>query len=83
LHAVLRPGTAVVIADMSATMFAESSAVRALLTARDTGAARSTDLPMVIPAPAVLRLLVLAIASILRIHPSLCAALAPAPDPGE
>jgi anti-sigma B factor antagonist len=76
LHAALRPGTAVVIADMSATTFADSSAIRALLTARDTAAARNIDLRMVIPAPAVLRILhVLGIASILPIYPSLSAAL--------
>jgi hypothetical protein len=60
---------------MTATTFAGSSAVRALLTARDTAAARSIDLRMVIPAPAVLR--------ILRVYPSLSAPLAPAPAPGQ
>jgi anti-anti-sigma factor len=82
LRAALRPGTAVVIADMSATTFADSSAVRALLIAQDAAAASDADLRLVISAPAVLRILqVLGIDSMLRIYPSLRAALAPAPPP--
>jgi anti-anti-sigma factor len=71
LHVALRPGTAVVIADMSATTFADSSAVRALLTDRDTAATRNIDLRLAIPAPAVLRILhALDIATILQIYPA-------------
>jgi anti-anti-sigma regulatory factor len=53
LRAALWPGTAVVIADMSATTFADSSAVGALLTARGAAAASDADLRLVIPAPKV------------------------------
>ncbi len=82
LRAALRPGTAVVIADMSATTFIDSSAVRALLTAQDAAAAGHADLRLVIPAPAVIRILgVLGLDSMLRIYPSLRVALSSAPPP--
>jgi anti-anti-sigma factor len=84
LRTALQPGTAVIIADMSATTFADSSAIRALLTAQDAAAASNADLRLVIPAPAVLRILqVLGIDSMLRIYPSICAALAAALPPEQ
>lgn len=84
LRTALRPGTAVVIADLSATTFADSSAVRALLTATDAAAAIGADLRLVIPAPEVLRILqVLGVDGMLRIYPSLRAALASATPPGQ
>jgi anti-sigma B factor antagonist len=80
LRAALRPGPAAVIADMSATRFADSSAIRVLLTAQDTAAADHADLRLVIPAPEVLRILqVLGVDRMFRIYPSLRAALTSAP----
>jgi anti-anti-sigma factor len=77
LRAALRPGTATVIGDLSATTFADSCAVRALLVAADAAAARHAELRLVIPAPAVQRVLrVLGVDRLLRIFPSLGAALA-------
>jgi anti-anti-sigma factor len=76
LLAAIRPGIAVVIADMSLTRFADSSAVRALLTAHDKAAAGNAELRIVIPSPQVLRALeVLGVTRLLRIYPSLDAAL--------
>ena len=78
LRAALRPGAAVVIADLSATTFADSSAVRVLLTALGAADATAAELRLVIPAPAVLRILqVLGFDGMFRIYPSLDAALAP------
>ena len=77
LQAALRPGATVVIADMSATTFADSSAVRVLLTAQAAAAAGHAELRLVIPAPAVLRILqVLGVDGLFRIYPSPDAALA-------
>jgi anti-anti-sigma regulatory factor len=69
---------------MSATTFADSSAVRVLLTARGTAAASHAELRLVIPAPAVLRILqVLGVDGLFRIYPSPDAALAPGPLAGQ
>jgi anti-anti-sigma factor len=76
LRAALRPGAAVVIADMSATTFADAAAVRALLAAQDAAAESRADLRLVIPRPAVLRILqVLGTDGLPRIYASLRAAL--------
>ena len=75
LRTALRPG-AVVIADMSATMFADSSAVRMLLVSADAAAASHGDLRIVIPSPQVLRILqVLGVDGMLRIFRTLDTAL--------
>jgi anti-sigma B factor antagonist len=79
LRAALRPGVSAVIADMSATTFADSSAIRALLAVRDAAAASRAELRLVIPAPEVLRILqLLGLDSMLQIYPSLAAAQAAA-----
>jgi anti-anti-sigma factor len=75
LRSAFRPGVTVVIADMSATMFADSSAARALLMANDTAAAACAQLRLVIPSPPVLRILrIMGLDSMLEIYPSLAAA---------
>jgi anti-sigma B factor antagonist len=76
LRAAFRPGVRVVIADMTHTGFADSSAMRALLEARDTAAASHAELRMVIPPGTVLRALqITGLDQQLRIYPSLDAAL--------
>jgi anti-anti-sigma factor len=81
LRAAFRPGAAVVIADMSATTFADSSAVRMLLEVTDAATARQCELRIVIPAPRVLRVLqILGVDGMLAIFPTLGAALSAGPD---
>jgi anti-sigma B factor antagonist len=76
LRAAFRPGVTVVVADMTHTGFADSSAMRALLEARDTAAANHAELRMVIPPGTVLRALqITGLDQQLRIYPSLDAAL--------
>jgi len=76
LRAAIRPGVTVVIADMTHTTFADSSAIRALLEARDTAAASQAELRMVIPPGPVLRVLqITGIDQRFQIYPSLDAAL--------
>jgi anti-sigma B factor antagonist len=80
LRAAVRPGIEVVIADMSATTFADSSAVRALLAAQSAALAGHAELRLVIVACAVLRILqVMGLDKLLRIYPSVRAALPAAP----
>jgi anti-anti-sigma factor len=80
LRAAVRPGIEVVIADMSATTFADSSAVRALLSARSAASAGHSELRLVIVACAVLRILqVMGLDKLLLIYPSVPAALPAAP----
>jgi anti-anti-sigma factor len=76
LCAAFRPGVTIVIADMTQTAFADSAAVRALLTAHDTAAAGGAELRVVIPAGPVLRALkIMGLDGQLRIYPGLDAAL--------
>jgi anti-sigma B factor antagonist len=76
LRAAFRPGVSVVIADMTQTGFADSSAMRALLEARDTAAASHAELRMVILPGTVLRALqITGLDQQFRIYPSLDAAL--------
>jgi anti-sigma B factor antagonist len=80
LCAAFRPGVAVVIADLSATQFCDSSGVRSLLLARDAAARGHAELRLVIPAAPVLRVLsVLGLDRLLQIYPSLALALTARP----
>ena len=84
LRTAFRPGVAVVIADLSATTFADSSAVRILLETADTATASHAELRVVIPAGQVLRVLqVLGVDGMLRIFPALDAALAAPRERGD
>jgi anti-sigma B factor antagonist len=76
LRAAFCSGVRVVIADMTHTCFADSSAMRALLEARDTAVASHAELRMVIPPGTVLRALqITGLDQQFRIYPSLDAAL--------
>lgn len=76
LRAAFRPGVSVVIADMTQTTFADSSALGALLEALDTAAASQAELRLVIPGGAVLRALqITGLDWLFRIYPSMDAAL--------
>lgn len=77
LRSAFRPGVAVVIADMTRTTYCDSAGVRHLLLASDTAAERRAEFRLVIPSAAVLRILaVLGLDRLLRIYPTLDAALA-------
>ncbi len=86
LDAALGAGAAVVIADMSLTQFCDSSGIRHLLIANDRAVASTAELRLVITSAAVLRVLrVIGVDRLLRIYPSLQAALTndvPARTPG-
>jgi anti-sigma B factor antagonist len=83
LCAAFRTGARVVIADMTRTGFADSSAMRALLEAHDTAIASRAELRLVIPPGTVLRALqVTGLDQQLRIYPSLDAALSDRTPPG-
>lgn len=75
LAAAFAPG-ALVIADMSATTYCDSTGIRALLMAHKQAAAGGTDLRLLIPVPGVLRILQVAGAgTVLPVHQSLDGAL--------
>jgi anti-sigma B factor antagonist len=83
LRAAFRPGVTVVIADMTQTSFADSSAMRALLEADATAAASRAELRLVVPPGPVLRALTITgLDQQLRIYPSLDAALSGRTPPG-
>ena len=83
LRAAFRPGVTVVIADLTRTSFADSSAMRALLEADATAAASRDELRLVIPPGPVLRALTITgLDQLLRIYPSLDAALSGRTPPG-
>jgi anti-sigma B factor antagonist len=76
LRAAFRPGVAVVIADLTPTTFCDSAAARNLLLAHDKASESHAELRLAIPSAAVLRTLqILGLDRILRIYPSLEAAL--------
>jgi anti-sigma B factor antagonist len=80
LCAAFRPGVTVVIADLTQTSFADSSAMRAFLEADAKAAASHAELRLVIPPGAVLRALTITgLDQHLRIYPTLDAALSVRP----
>lgn len=77
LRAAVGSGAAVVIADMTRTVFCDSSGIRHLLIAHDAAVDNQRELRIVIPSAAVLRVLhVTGADHVLSIYPSLQAALA-------
>ncbi len=80
LCAAARPGTAVVIADMSQTQYCDSSAIRSLLLAHDSAVRNKAELRLVITSAAVSRILsVVGVDQLLHIYPSLGVALTSIP----
>jgi anti-sigma B factor antagonist len=79
LRAAFGPGVAVVVADLTATEFCDSSGIRNLMGAHDAAVASDAQLRLVVRAPAVQRVLsVMGLDQLLRIYPSLDQALAAA-----
>jgi anti-sigma B factor antagonist len=84
LSMAIAGGAAVVVADMTATRFCNSSGISMLVLAHRQAAANGAELRLVVPAAAVLRALKLVrMERLLPIYPSLDAALTPeaAPEP--
>ena len=78
--AALAPGVAIVVADMTATRFCDTSGVRMLVLAHKEAAAHNAELRVVLPSADVLRVLaILQVDRVLRIYLSLEEALTP-PD---
>ena len=83
LGSALAPGVAIVVADMTATRFCDSSGLRILVLAHRQAAANNAELRVVIPAATVLRSMAITqVDTVLLIYPSLDAALAPQPAAG-
>jgi anti-sigma B factor antagonist len=83
LREAIGHGTAVVIADMSRTVFCDSSGIRQLLVASDRAAEAGGGLRLAIESPAVLRILdTTGVDRLLRIYPNVQAALSDAPGSG-
>ena len=82
LGAALAPGVRIVIADMTATTFCDSSGISMLVRAHRQAAASRTELRLAVPATAVRRVFTLAgMDQLLPIYPSLSQALAAGPAP--
>jgi anti-anti-sigma factor len=82
LGAALAPGVAMVIADMTATRFCDSSGINMLVRAHQQAAASGAELRLVVASTAVLRTLtLLGLDELLAIYPSLSQALAAGPTP--
>jgi anti-sigma B factor antagonist len=76
LQAACRPGTAVVIADMTGTAFLDSSGVRCLLLASEHVAKANAELRFVTESAAVLRVLqITGVDRLFKIYPNVQAAL--------
>ena len=82
LLSALGPGVAVVIADMTSTVFCDSRGIRHLLLARGRAEQTGAELRLVIAASPVLRILqTIGVDRMFRIYPSLHAAPAGPPTP--
>ena len=80
LYSALASGVAIVVADMTATTFCDSVGCRALVTAHQRARSGHAELPLAIPSASVLRVMaVTCLDRVLRIYPSLDAALAARP----
>jgi anti-sigma B factor antagonist len=76
LRAAIRPGVAVVIADLTRTAFCDSQGMRQLVLAQDRATEAGAELRLAIASPAVLRALkITGLDQLLRIYPSMQAAL--------
>ena len=77
LLAAFGPGVSLVIADMSATAYCDSSAIRQLIIANKQAARTGAKLRVVLASPAVRRVLnVLEVDQLLELYPDLASALA-------
>ncbi len=76
LRSALTPGVTIVIADMTSTVFCDSSGIRSLLLAHDHAAARDAQLRLAVPAGHLLQILQLTgLDRLLPIYPRLATAL--------
>jgi anti-sigma B factor antagonist len=85
LRAAIAPGGSIVVADLTATEFCDSSGVRVILLARDWATADQVELRMAVPpGPTLVVLKLMGLDELLPIYPALAEALAgePAPDAG-
>ena len=81
LGSALAPGVTTVIADMRATRFCDSSGISVLVRAHKQATANGTQLRLVVPSAAVLRILTLVqMDHLLLISPTLSQALAAGPQ---
>lgn len=79
LAAAMIPGVNLVIADMTATTFCDSTGIDMLVLACQKAAANGTELRLVLPSPEVLRIMrVLGVDAVLPLYQSLDEALPPA-----
>ena len=77
LYAVLAAGAPIVVADMAATRFCDSMGLRALVLAHKQATASGAELRVVIPSPAILRIMdITKLDTVLHIYPSAEEALA-------
>ena len=84
LLSALRPGVSLVIADLSATEFCDTSAIRDLLFASNHATCTGAELRVVVCSPAVRRAMeILGADQMLRLYPDLSSALARVPHTGE
>jgi anti-anti-sigma factor len=82
LRSAFTPGAAVVIADLTSTVFCDSAGARQLVLAHNYAAARDAQMRFVIPSGAILRVLTLiGLDQLLSIYPSLDAAISAGPTP--
>ncbi len=83
LQQAVEQGARVLVADLTATDFCDSSGLRNLLLAQSTAAAAGTDLRVVVRSGAVHRVMeLIGLLDTLRVFPTLDAALAAEPHPG-
>lgn len=84
LSAALGPGVTVVVADLTHTTFCDSAGARSLVLARNQAAGKHAELLVVIRTARVLRIMqVLGLNRVLRIYPSVDAALAAVSPPAQ
>jgi anti-sigma B factor antagonist len=80
LYSALATGVAVVVADMTATTFCDSMGCRSLVMAHKQARAGNAELRLAIPSASVLRVMAITcVDRVVRIYPSLDAALAGRP----
>lgn len=84
LLSVVNHGAAMLIADLSKTMFCDSAGVSALVRTYRRAAASDTRMRLVVGTPAVARVLAITgVDRLLDIYPSVAASLAAPPGPAE
>ncbi len=82
LAAPIGQGARLLIADLTATVFCDSSGMRNLLLAQNTAAAGGAEMRVVVQSGAVLRVMeIMGLLAELRVFPTLDAALAAGPPP--